>query len=179
MPEVLDHEEVLAFLGGFRSTRDRVLAVLMVGAGLRCEEACNVRVGDVRMDRGTIFVPRGKGGKSRSAIIRPEFRATIGGLCGGRPSDSVFAPTARGGVCCTANVRRAFLLASKWSSVKCHPHLLRHTYAVALARHLPLYMVQRALGHSRATTTDIYLRKVGCDAVAEEGARMLAVACSE
>lgn len=73
----------------------------------------------------------------------------------------------------TANVRRAFLKASEWSSVKCNPHLLRHTYAVELARVLQLTYVQNSLGHSRATTTDIYLRKAGVDVMAEAGARLL------
>lgn len=174
--EVLSYEEEVKFLEGFRSHRDRMLAVLMVGAGLRCEEATRVRVRDIDAERGVIFVPSGKGGKLRSAIVRPEYRTTLRRLCEGRPSDSIFAPNAHGRPCNLRNVRRGFALASEHSGVKCHPHLLRHTYAVELARHLPLVYVQRTLGHSRATTTDIYLRKLGVDTLAEDGARMLAEA---
>ena len=176
MDQVLDHDQVMKFLGGFRSHRDRMLALLMVAAGLRCEEACNCRVGDIDVGRGVVFVPCGKGGKIRSAIIRPEFRSTLQQLCESRGADTLFAPTAHGGPCKTTNVRRGFRLAARWSQVECHPHGLRHTYACELARHLPLVYVQRSLGHSKATTTDIYLRKLGVDQVAEEGARMLAAA---
>lgn len=169
--ETLSSSEVTRFLGGFRSMRDRVLALLMVGAGLRCEEAARARVGDFR---GRVwFVPCGKGGRSRTAIVRPEFRDVLGRMCEGRPADGLVAPNAVGGVSDLRNVRRAFRRASGWSGVECHPHLLRHTYAVALARVLPLVYVQRSLGHARATTTDIYLRGLGHDTVAEEGARLL------
>ena len=169
----LSPRDVETFLRGIRSERDRLLAVLMVGAGLRCAEACALTCGDVNVRVGTLRVRCGKGGKDRVAIVRPEFRARIAAAVAGRPADSLVAPASTAGAVATANVRRAFLVASYWTRVECHPHLLRHTYAVELARRLPLMYVQQSLGHSRATTTDIYLKKVGCDALAEQGAALL------
>jgi len=171
--DTLTTTEVEAFLGGFRSERDRVLALLMVGAGLRCAEACGLEAGDVNTRTWTVRVRDGKGGKQRSCIIRLPFRARIAAAAAGRPQDSLVAPSSVGSRVDVGNVRRAFLRASDWSGIRCHPHLLRHTYAVELARELPLVYVQRSLGHARATTTDIYLRKAGVDVLAEQGAKLL------
>jgi integrase/recombinase XerD len=54
-----------------------------------------------------------------------------------------------------------------WSK-RCHPHGLRHTFAVNLARNgVPAAFIQRQLGHESLATTSIYLASISTADIAE------------
>ena len=46
-----------------------------------------------------------------------------------------------------------------------HPHGLRHTFAAAAARQIPIHFVQNALGHSNLAVTSRYVSHLGGAAV--------------
>jgi integron integrase len=65
IPFVLTKEEIRVFLAG--SGREwRPLYSLAYGCGLRLNEALNLRVKDLQIERGLVIIHAGKGGKDRS-----------------------------------------------------------------------------------------------------------------
>ncbi len=167
-------EEVECLLHSFSnaptSVRNRALVAVMWRCGLRVSEALALRPGDIS-DRGVVVVRCGKGGKSRAVGINPGTRAiveawvavrrTLGGL--GR-TDPLFTTLAGAGV--SASYVRSMLIrkSRKLGLPQLHPHALRHAFAVGLSQDgTSVPNIQRQLGHSYSTTTDIYLQGLGED----------------
>jgi len=65
IPFVLSKEQIRMLLAG-SSLEWRLLFSLAYGCGLRLNEALNLRIKDVAVDRGLVIIQDGKGGKSRS-----------------------------------------------------------------------------------------------------------------
>jgi integrase len=68
LPVVLSRTEVAAILGRLDGTAWLVVA-LLYGAGLRLQEALELRVKDVDFERGRLIVRQGKGRKDRVALL--------------------------------------------------------------------------------------------------------------
>ena len=52
--------------------RDEALLAVLVYAGLRAQEACDLQVRDLDLDGGTLTIRRGKGGKPRRVPLHPD-----------------------------------------------------------------------------------------------------------
>ena len=68
VPVVLSRDEVGALLEQLTGT-DRLVVMLLYGAGLRLEECLEVRVKDLDFDRQQIVVRQGKGRKDRVTML--------------------------------------------------------------------------------------------------------------
>lgn len=169
--ESLRRAEVVAMLdvlSGDRpeTVRNRALIVLLWRTGLRVAEATALREIDVDLTASTVRVLSGKGGKARTVGIDPAAADEVGRWMDVRRS--VLNPPARAPLFCTkdggemwtsyvrAMVRR--VAAEAGIERRVHPHALRHTFAVEMAREgMPAVMIQRLLGHSNLGTTTTYL----------------------
>lgn len=210
-PRSLPDQAVDALLRAVRSEhdmrlrlRDEVLLALLIYAGLRIQEACDVQVRDIDVASGTLIVRSGKGGKARRLPLHPdaqrilvrylhEVRCPAGipavgseqereaFLVGmqltqaGRPMTpgmktraarqriadlgKIAATQLRDAAARERNLDQAEQLRAFAGQVEVvSPHQLRHSLARRLLKkgaHLP--EVQRILGHSRLSTTGIYL----------------------
>jgi len=63
--------------GGIRSGCIRFLIGLLYATGLRISEAINLNLGDVDLERNTLFVHRGKFGKDRLIALSPSSRDAL------------------------------------------------------------------------------------------------------
>ena len=68
LPSVLTREEVRLVLAEMRGI-PALIAVLLYGAGLRLNEAMNLRVKDLDLSTGTLMVHAGKGNKDRVTVL--------------------------------------------------------------------------------------------------------------
>ncbi len=144
--------------------RNRALITTLYRAGLRCQEALELRLRDVDRDAGTIRIRRGKGGKARTVGIDPAAVAVLErwidvrrglGLNGG----TLFS-TLAGGPLATSYVRALLPRLARRAGIarRINPHAFRHAHAVELAREgLSVVHIQRQLGHSTLATTTRYL----------------------
>jgi integrase/recombinase XerC len=184
--------------------RDEACLALLIYAGLRVQEVCDVQVRDVDLARGTVTVRSGKGRKARRLPLHPdaqrllqrylhEVRCPAGlppigseqerePLLVGKLVTARARPLVPGiktrvvrqriadlGRQAAAQLREAAkregkieraehlrALAQQLDAVA--PHMLRHSLAKRLLKNgAQLPEVQRVLGHTRLSTTGIYL----------------------
>jgi site-specific recombinase XerD len=148
-----------------RALRDRALAEVLYGAGLRVSEAVGMPRVAVDLE-GRIVRVLGKGDKERIVPLgRPAAEALRRYLAMGRPHlDRRHRPdlflNARGGALTRAG---AFLILRRLADragldpSRVHPHLLRHSFATHLLEGgADLRSVQEMLGHADLSTTERY-----------------------
>ena len=148
-----------------RAMRDRALAEVLYGAGLRISEALGLSKGGVDLENRVVRV-LGKGDKERLVPLgRPATEALRRYLALGRPHlDRRHRPelflNARGGPLTRAG---AFLVLRRLAERaglepgRVHPHLLRHSFATHLLEGgADLRSVQEMLGHADVATTERY-----------------------
>ncbi len=139
--------------------RDAAMIRLMVNAGLRSREILFLKVYDVNLEEGKIFISQSKGGKDRMVWIGKEDADILRMWKSHRPHSEFMFTTLKGnrlmGRYLRAMVKRRALRAGIKKDV--HPHLLRHSFATDLLRKTRnIRLVQKALGHSSISTTMIY-----------------------
>jgi site-specific recombinase XerD len=184
--------------------RDEALLALLIYAGLRVQEVCDLQLRDLDMGSGTVTIRSGKAGKARRVPLHPDAQRRLGryldvvrcpaGLppIGGeqeREKLLVGIDVTRKGQPTTPGItqrvaQRTVLQVGQRAAQQLRaeaklerdikrgeelqdlarrlervtPHMLRHSLARRmLERGAQLPEVQRVLGHSRLSTTGIYL----------------------
>jgi site-specific recombinase XerD len=173
--EVLTPTEIRALLDatprtGPTGVRNRALIVLLWRSGLRISEALDLYPKDIDMDRATVTVLCGKGGKRRTVGIDRKALEYVAAWLDYRQSRLGFDRYLP--VFCTFQsgrpprrlspeyVRTNLKLLARKAGIdrRVHPHGLRHTLAASLADEgMDLRVVQRQLGHSNVATTARYV----------------------
>jgi site-specific recombinase XerD len=157
LPHAPSPEEVDALLEALQGSgplalRNRALFELVYSAGLRAQEAVDLRLEDVDFEQEALLV-HGKGGKERAVPLGEEAAYHLRRyLEEGRPAlargaiDTLFLST-RGKPLETSTLRRLLP----------NPHRLRHAFATHLLEGgADLRTIQELLGHSSLSTTQIY-----------------------
>ena len=143
--------------------RDRALLRVFYRAGLRCAETLALRPRDVQLARNEIRVNQGKGGKDRVVWIDNQTAEILDRWRAIRPRSDFFFCTLKGTPVQPAAVRHMVARRGEKAGigVRCHPHMLRHSYASELLEDgYSIVEVQRLLGHEDLETTAIYLHLV-------------------
>ncbi len=142
--------------------RNLCMVRLMLNSGLRCSEVLRLRRMDLEPDTGRLLV-HGKGKKERSVWLAEADVKLILGYLGTQPDagpESLIFTNLNGNPLTSRYVR--YMVAGVAESAgltykEVHPHTLRHTFATDMLRQTRnLRLVQKALGHERVTTTQIY-----------------------
>jgi integrase/recombinase XerD len=137
----------------------RTIVHLMVCTGLRVGEVCKLRSDDV-LSGGASLRVRGKGSRDRIAYVSDDRLAKeLLGLAHVRGIDTPLFVN-RSGLPIKAQTIRARLrtvAAACGIRRRLTPHMLRHTAATLLIETgVDIRFVQRLLGHSSISTTEIY-----------------------
>ena len=167
-PEVLTHAELKRFLDSFRPTkagiRNRAVFATLAFSGLRADEALSLRIDDVDLERQSIVVICGKGGKRRTVGIgAPAIEALRRWIAIRPDGTNYFFCTSTGEKIDDSYLR---LIARRHGTRagirhRVHTHCFRHTAACMMAdAGMDLRDIQQQLGHSNLSTTDIYLRHI-------------------
>jgi integrase/recombinase XerD len=171
LPKALSISDVRSFLELSSSltkptmVRDGVMLELLYSSGLRVSELVSLKLEDIHLDAGFLRV-LGKGSKERIVPVntraieklkaymnrqRPEILKK-------RLSTYLFV-TGRGKPMTRQRFWQAIKTLGRRSGIKLSPHTLRHSFATHLLEGgADLRSVQKMLGHSDISTTQIYTK---------------------
>lgn len=149
--------------GSIAPVRDSAIIQFALGSGLRVAEISNLRVEHLHFQRGSnqIVVYNGKNNKDRIVTINNNLKKNIQAYINYIQSKSDYLfPSERGEQLTRSGIQQIF---KKWAKKAELPkrfsiHSLRHTYATNLykASGFNLRLVQKQLGHSSISTTQVY-----------------------
>ncbi len=167
LPKYLKEDEVRKLLNAPErdKIRDRLILRILYRCGLRVSELTSLKIQDVNFQEGMITVRGGKGDKDRIVPIDDDTLDLIQ-LYKGDADEGILILSQRGEALSTRQVERIVKKYAKKAEIKknVYPHMLRHSFAVhSLKSGMNLRSVQKMLGHSSLTTTQIYLDLTGED----------------
>ena len=174
LPKVLQFDEVGSLLAavreveGWRGARMNALLEILYASGLRVSELVSLRISSLSRD-GRVATVRGKGGKERLVPLGEAARRAIAEWLPlrdsmlGKKTETVpwlFPSRATAGHITRnsfAKQLRQIALSAGLDPGRVSPHVLRHAFAThLLANGADLRSVQKMLGHSDISTTQIY-----------------------
>lgn len=167
LPKYLREDEVRKLLNApeRKKTRDRLILRILYRCGLRVSELTSLKIEDIDFDEGMLTVRGGKGNKDRVIPIDADTLDLIEFYKTGAEKGTLIL-SERGESLSTRQVERIVKKYAKKADIKknVYPHMLRHSFAVhCLKAGMNLRSVQKMLGHSSLTTTQIYLDLTGED----------------
>lgn len=177
---VVTDSEAARILDFGRSARDRAVAAVLLGSGLRVSEVASLQLSDLVEDMEgnmTLVVRQGKGSKDRVvpvledvvSYIRAYLTETRRFQTGSGP---LFLAHDRGAASRRAGLTsrsisetiRGMALAAGISTKKVSPHALRHTYAMRCIRAgVSVVALAKLMGHSNIATTQRYVDHLAMD----------------
>lgn len=180
LPQVLDPEEVDALLKALRRWRDRAMVEAMLLGGLRRCEVLGLRMEDLRLGEGRLFIHEGKGGHQRLIPISARFfRSLARYLEQERPANAdptavfVVLKAPRRGKALTADGLDQIVRDARGRAGLSHAscHELRHTCLTRLREAgMALEAIQAQAGHRSIESTRLYVHLAN-DWLADEYAR--------
>jgi integrase/recombinase XerD len=165
LPKALTREEVKRLISVIPPTRkrDRLIVLLLYGAGLRVSELCNLKREDVDLKGSILVVRGGKGAKDRVVPIPTFLSDAIRDYLSERTDDSEFLIVEeRRERKDKLSPKTVWYILRKYGAragVEVTPHKLRHSFAThMLERGVDIRAIQELLGHSNLSTTQIYTK---------------------
>lgn len=160
--KTLEHH---AQFGDKMALRDRALFRLAYDTGCRATELASIKLSALDLTTGGVLIKEGKGKKDRTVYFGLKCKLSLRyWLNNGHPGGVWLFPS-RLRVEIKPITRRAVLYSvKKWAKIAgvdgdlTTAHQIRHTYAThALRQGIDLGLIQHQMGHTRLSTTAIYL----------------------
>ena len=168
LPTVLAPDEVARLLAATTCLKHRAALSVAYGAGLRVAEVASLKVGDVDSERMLIRVERGKGGRSRHALLSADLLALLRAWWQEGRRDGVMLPAGwlfpgqdPAKPITTRQLSRVVEAAADAAGLtkQVSPHTLRHSFATHLLEDgVDIRVIQVLLGHARLDNTALYTR---------------------
>jgi len=161
LPAVLSPEEVKSIFDATENLKHKTILMTIYSAGLRVSEVCNLKITDIDSKSMQILIREGKGKKDRYSllsnanleILREYWKRY-------HPTEYLFSGRGRTDSITPRSVQRMMEKSIKKTKItkKATIHTLRHSFATHLLdAGTDICYIQRLLGHTRITTTTIYL----------------------
>ena len=160
LPTVWSREEICALLDAEMNAKHRALLALYYSAGLRCQEALDLKVTDIDSKRMVIHIREGKAFRARSCCRPSCWRSSACTGAGASPRTGSLLGNGPGKQLKANAVRVACQKLRKQLGIKkpLSPHVLRHSFATHLLdAGTDLRSIQLLLGHRDLETTSRYL----------------------
>jgi site-specific recombinase XerC len=168
LPEVLTQDEQARLLALVAdnplpsSIRSHAILRVLLDTGLRASELINLRLKDLDLATGRLWVRQGKGQKDRGLWFNGSCRLALESwlaIKSNTSSESVFTSLDGQKPLCGRWLRRHIKALGEQIGVPwLHVHSLRHVFATRFLREGGnLFWVMKALGHANLSTTQIYL----------------------
>jgi len=169
LPKALSISEVMELLqasfSGKTILRDSAMLELLYSSGLRVSELVKIKLGDIHFDAGFVRI-MGKGAKERVVPVNTRALEKVKkymdeerpGTLKKRQSPYLFV-TRMGKPMSRQHFWQTLKAIGKQSGLEISPHTIRHCFATHLLEGgADLRSVQKMLGHSDISTTQIYTK---------------------
>lgn len=156
LPIVLSKEEVHSMINATNNLKHKLVLMFLYYAGLRLNEARNIKWEDLNFERELIHLKIAKGGKERVVFLHQKIIAALQ-LYGTAHAGYIFL--AHDGKYNARTIQEIVKHASAKASIKKRvtPHTLRHSFATHLLEAgADIRYIQSLLGHKDLKTTQIY-----------------------
>jgi integrase/recombinase XerD len=159
LPAVLSRQEVIEIFNGLNNLKHKTMLMLIYASGLRRSELLNLRIGDVDLDRGSVFIRGAKGRKDRLSVLSdtlvPYLKEYLKRYC---PAVWLFEGPRHLQYSASSLQQILKRVVSRTGITKpVHLHTLRHSFATHLLEAgTSTRYIQVLLGHESSKTTEIY-----------------------
>ena len=163
---------VIDSMDGLHKNRNKLIIALMSIDCLRISEVMNIKLKDINLDEGTIYI-HGKGKRNRIAYLTHGMREYLMNYLEEREQrspecDDLFTSQDGKGKISRSTIEAFIKKAERDTGFELHPHKFRHTGAtLAYESSKDLVAVQNLLGHENIESTKRYTH------VSEENRRRL------
>ena len=161
IPELLSRNEVQQVLALCKNRKYYTMLAMCYGAGLRVSELIALRVRDIDSERDVLHVRQGKGARDRELILTLGMLHLLRNYWQAyRPSDVLFYGREMQVPIGSSSVQKSYYRAKLAAGIDKRGgiHALRHAYAThQLDAGMPVYQLQRLLGHQNIRTTLRYV----------------------
>lgn len=167
LPVVLNRAELKELFRAPQLLKQRIVLTLIYSAGLRGQEAINLKISDVDFERMTIHIRQSKYKKDRIVPLSPTMAIGLKKyLKAENPHLWLFNGKEPGSKYSMRGLSWVLRENLKKTSItkQVNLHSLRHTYATHLLEEgINIVTLKELLGHSEITTTMIYLHIAQCE----------------
>lgn len=143
--------------------RNRAIIAIMLMAGLRRREVLNLKLNEVSVENGTIFINQGKGGKDRIIPMNGRLKILLSDYLQqrnkfGKKCLYFFTGIQKDIPLGVSGMKKLVDTLKKRTKINFSAHTLRHAFArLMLEGGCDIYTLSKLMGHSKITTTTIYL----------------------
>ena len=161
LPSVLSPLEVKAIFDATENLKHKAILMTVYSAGLRVSEVCNLKITDIDSKNMQILIRQGKGKKDRYSLLSKSNLEILRVYWKRyQPKEYLFSGKGRTTAITPRSVEKMLEKSIKKAEITKNAtvHTLRHSFATHLLDSgTDICYIQRLLGHTRITTTTIYL----------------------
>ena len=172
IPRTLNHAEAILVLDSayhmkyaytFERYRNQAIVGVMLLAGLRRKEVINLKMQDIDLKHKTIFIHQGKGAKDRMVPINSRLNSILSEYLKDRKRlkkecINLFTAIQKDRSIGPRCINNMMCRLRKKTKLNFSSHTLRHAFArLMLEGGVDIYTLSKIMGHSKITTTTIYL----------------------
>ena len=162
--QMTDKEEaaLMAAVENYGTLRDQTIITIMLHAGLREMEICNLTRGDITIGkRSGLLSVQGKRNKYRDVPLNITCRTILEKYLSTLPKESEYLfPSTKTGERLTERAIRHMIkkYMDEARIVGLSAHDLRHRFGYVMAQNTPLHRLAQIMGHDNLNTTMIYIK---------------------
>jgi len=161
LPRLLTEAQLRAFYEAIDKaddTKHQILLRLLFYTAIRVAELCAIKVADVDVAAGKIFIDDGKGSKDRYVLFPADFRLVLKAYIESRRGEGEYLfESSHKRHYSTGRIRQIVREYAAAAGIKAHPHLLRHCSLTFLTRQkLTDSQIQLISGHASKKSLEIY-----------------------
>lgn len=160
---VLDTSFHMKYAYRIERFRNRAIIGLMLFAGLRKKEVISLKMNDVNLEDKTLFIQQAKGSKDRMIPISTRLKIILEDYIKerkrlNRKSTQFITGVNEKRPFGNQGIKKLFERLRAMTKLDFTPHTLRHSFAILMLEGgCDIYILSKMMGHSKITTTTIYL----------------------